>query len=79
MEMLDAVRAGRLEGLEAIRDRLAEDYVVCESKRDAVAIARMLTEVLLQISELSTGSEEKPLTALDELRKRREAREKKTG
>jgi hypothetical protein len=35
--------------------------------------------VLLQIDELEAPTVEKPLTALDELNKRREARAKKTG
>lgn len=74
MTLLDAVREGRLKGLEAIRDRLTEDLETCESKRDGVAISRLLTEVLEQIEELAAPLMEKPATPLDELRKRREVK-----
>lgn len=74
MELLDAVRAGRLKGLEALRDRLAQDLEGCESLRDGVAISRQLTDILAQIEELAAPLLEKPATPLDELRKRREVK-----
>ena len=79
MELTEATSQGRLAGLEAMRDRLARDLESCESLRDTVAISRLLAELLTQIEELKAPLTEKPLTALDELRRRRESREKKTG
>lgn len=79
MELSEATRQGRLAGLEAMRERLSRDLEGCESLRDTVAISRLLAELLSQIEELKAPLTEKPLTALDELRRRRESRDKKTG
>jgi hypothetical protein len=76
MALLDAVREGRLKGLEAIRDRLTLDLDGSESLRDTVALGRLLAEVLEQIEELAAPLAEKPSTPLDELRKRREVKSK---
>jgi len=70
---------GRLAGLVALRDRLAREIDTAEQSRDVAALSRQFSDVLLQIDELQAPLEEKPLTALDELNKRREARAKKTG
>jgi hypothetical protein len=70
---------GRLQGLIALRDRLAQEIDTAEQSRDVAALSRQFSDVLLQIDELEAPTLEKPLTALDELNKRREARAKKTG
>ena len=79
MSLKDAAPQGRLAGLRALRDRLAEEIDQCESSRDVAALANRFTDVLAQIDELDPQVIEKPKTALDELRSRREARTKKTG
>ena len=70
---------GRLVGLVALRDVLARQIDEAQQARDVAALSRQFTDVLLQIDELQAPLVEKPLTALDELNKRREARAKKTG
>ena len=79
MSLSEAARGGRLAGLVALRERLAAEIDACDSSRDVAALSIRFMDVLAQIDELSAGTEDKPLTALDELRKRREARSKKTG
>jgi hypothetical protein len=68
-----------LAGLVALRDRLAAEIDTAEQSRDVAALSRQFSDVLLQIEELEAPLVDKPLTALDELNKRREARAKKTG
>ena len=79
MSLSEEAPKGRLAGLVALRDRLAQEIDTAEQSRDVAALSRQFSDVLLQIDELSSGAEDKPLTALDELRKRREGRTKKTG
>lgn len=79
MSLSEEAPKGRLAGLVALRDRLAQEIDVAEQSRDVAALSRQFSDVLLQIDELEAPSLEKPLTALDELNKRREARAKKTG
>ena len=79
MSLSEEAPKGRLAGLVALRDRLAAEIDTAEQSRDVAALSRQFSDVLLQIDELEAPSAEKPLTALDELNKRREARAKKTG
>jgi len=79
MSLSEEAPKGRLAGLVALRDRLAQEIDTAEQSRDVAALSRQFSDVLLQIDELEAPSLEKPLTALDELNKRREARAKKTG
>jgi len=79
MTLLEEAPKGRLQGLIALRDRLAQEIDTAEQSRDVAALSRQFSDVLLQIDELEAPTLEKPLTALDELNKRREARAKKTG
>ena len=79
MSLSEEAPKGRLAGLVALRDRLAREIDTAEQSRDVAALSRQFSDVLLQIDELEAPSLEKPLTALDELNKRREARAKKTG
>jgi len=79
MSLSEEAPKGRLAGLVALRDRLAQEIDTAEQSRDVAALSRQFSDVLLQIDELEAPTLEKPLTALDELNKRREARAKKTG
>jgi len=79
MSLSDEAPKGRLAGLIALRDKLAAEIDTAEQSRDVASLSRQFTDVLLQIDELEAPTLEKPLTALDELNKRREARAKKTG
>ena len=79
MSLTEEAPKGRLAGLVALRDRLAQEIDTAEQSRDVAALSRQFSDVLLQIEELEAPTAEKPLTALDELNKRREARAKKTG
>jgi hypothetical protein len=79
MSLSEAAPQGRLAGLVALRDRLAREIDEAQQSRDVAALSRQFSDVLLQIDELEEPLAEKPLTALDELNKRREARAKKTG
>jgi hypothetical protein len=79
MSLSEEAPKGRLAGLVALRERLALEIDSAQQSRDVAALSRQFSDVLLQIEELEAPSVEKPLTALDELNKRREARAKKTG
>jgi hypothetical protein len=79
MSLSEEAPKGRLAGLIALRNKLAAEIDTAEQSRDVAALSRQFSDVLLQIEELEAPSLEKPLTALDELNKRREARAKKTG
>jgi hypothetical protein len=79
MSLSEEAPKGRLAGLVALRERLALEIDGAQQSRDVAALSRQFSDVLLQIEELKAPSVEKPLTALDELNKRREARAKKTG
>jgi hypothetical protein len=63
----------------ALSERLAREIDEAQQSRDVAALSRQFSDVLLQIDELEAPLVEKPLTALDELNRRREARAKKTG
>jgi hypothetical protein len=79
MSLSEAAPQGRLAGLVALRERLAREIDEAQQSRDVAALSRQFSDVLLQIDELEAPLVEKPLTALDELNRRREARAKKTG
>jgi hypothetical protein len=79
MSLSEEAPKGRLAGLIALRDRLALEIDSAAQSRDVAALSRQFSDVLLQIDELEAPMLEKPLTALDELNKRRESRAKKTG
>ena len=79
MSLSEEAPKGRLAGLVALRERLALEIDSAAQSRDVAALSRQFSDVLLQIEELEAPTLEKPLTALDELNKRREARSKKTG
>lgn len=68
----DSAAAGFLEGLEAVRDRIAADLEMCDSMRDRAALYMRLVDVLARIDEA------KPVAAkgdaVDEIAARRSAR-----
>jgi hypothetical protein len=79
MSLSEEAPKGRLAGLVALRERLALELDTATQPAAVAALSRQFSDVLLQIDELEAPMVEKPLTALDELNKRREARAKKTG
>lgn len=68
--LVDAVKVGRREGLEALRDELASSIIEAEPNARA-PLARQLTIVLEQLDSLPGGIEENPV---DELERRRAER-----
>ena len=78
MSLLEEARKGRLEGLKALRDYLADELDVCESARDKASLSLRFVDVLEQIDELTGGatSASAPSSPLDELRRKRAERSK---
>jgi hypothetical protein len=81
MSLSDEAPKGRLAGLVALRDRLAQEIDTAEQSRDVAALSRQFTDVLLQIDELSqadsaTGA---VATPLDGLMKKIAERQAKSG
>lgn len=74
--LVESVRSGsRLAALRALRDVIAETVAKTDSARDVASLSRQLMDVLGQIEAVEkTGPEERG-TPLDELEKRRVARE----
>ena len=74
--LLDAGREGRLQGLESLRDLLAEQLDSCESSRDAAALSLRFMDVLEQIADLSGkgSTTARPSSVTDEFTKRRRER-----
>jgi len=81
MSLFEEAPKGRLAGLVALRDRLAREIDTAEQSRDVAALSRQFSDVLLQIDELSSGAADasKPVSPLDELRRKRAERAGKTG
>lgn len=76
MSLSEEAPKGRLQGLVALRDRLAQEIDGCESSRDVAALSNRFQDVLREIDELSAPLLEKPKTPLDELNARRQVRSK---
>lgn len=76
MALLEEVRKGRREGLEALRDRLAEELDQCESSRDVAALSLRLADVLEQVANLTGQSAgvAQPVSSVDEFTSRRRGR-----
>lgn len=82
MSLIDAVKGDRRKGLEALRDRLAEEVErvaedgfcpACKRGSSSIApLAKQLTDVLAHLDALPKSTEGTPL---DELARRRENRE----
>lgn len=79
MSLLDEARKGRLDGLRALRDKLAGELDECESSRDVASLSLRLMDVLEQIADLSGGKSAKPAgeprSSVDEFTARRRKRE----
>ncbi len=75
-----AATGSRLTALRALRDSLAADLDGCQSLRDKASLSQRFMDTLAQIDELGGGvAEVREETALDEFRKRRNARKRTTA
>ena len=82
MNVSDAVSGGREAVLKALLIANAAKYDECESLRDAKALSLEIRDTVRELAEFEVADESrKPLTVIDELRLRREARakERKSG
>lgn len=82
MSVSDAVSGGREAVLKALLIANAAKYDECESLRDAKALSLEIRDTVRELAEFEVADESgKPLTGIDELRLRREARakERKSG
>lgn len=70
MGLPESVAAGRRQGLEAVRDRLAAELDEA-SGRDVASIGRELRMTLAELDQLPSGREE---SAVDDLAERRRTR-----
>lgn len=79
MSLSDAAPNGRLAGLVALRERLANEIDQCDSSRDVAALSIRFMDVLAQIDELNgpAAVSGAPVSPLDELRRKRA--ERKSG
>lgn len=82
MSVSSEVGNGRVAVLNALLVSNAEKYDGCESLRDAKALSVEIRDIVRELAEFEVPDESgKPLTGIDELRLRREARakERKSG
>jgi hypothetical protein len=80
MSIAEEAPKGRLAGLVALRDRLALELDSAEQSAAVAALSRQFTDVLLQIDELDVKpAVDAPASPLDEMRRRRAERARKTG
>lgn len=79
MSLSDAAPNGRLAGLVALRERLANEIDQCDSSRDVAALSIRFMDVLAQIDDLNgpAATAGTPVSPLDELRRKRA--ERKSG
>jgi hypothetical protein len=79
LSLSDAAPNGRLAGLVALRERLANEIDQCDSSRDVAALSIRFMDVLAQIDELNgpAAVSGAPVSPLDELRRKRA--ERKSG
>ena len=79
MSLSDAAPNGRLAGLVALRERLANEIDQCDSSRDVAALSIRFMDVLAQIDDLNgpAAAAGTPVSPLDELRRKRA--ERKSG
>ena len=80
MSIAEEAPKGRLAGLVALRDRLAVELDSAQQPAAVAALSRQFTDVLIQIDELDvTPAADAPISPLDEMRRRRAERARKTG
>ena len=76
MAVSDAVDSGRVEVLKALLRDVTRRYDEVESARDAKALAVEIRDIMGELDELEPPVVEKAKTPLDEVRAKREAKEK---
>lgn len=69
----DAVTTGELEGLRALRERLASEIDSCDSARDVAALSARLMEVMKRVAEIEAKAPAQASVA-DEIAERRRRR-----
>lgn len=77
MTLLDASRLGRLDGLRALRDYLAQSLDDGPNERDQAALALRLSKCLAEIDEIERDAARaaaQPASTADEIAARRDAR-----
>lgn len=82
MSVFDALASGREAAMRRQLERIAKEFDACDSLRDLKALSVELRDLQRELAELEVPDESgKPLTGIDELRLRREARakERKSG
>ena len=80
MSLSEEAPKGRLAGLVALRERLALELDTATQPAAVAALSRQFTDVLLQIDELDVKpAADAPVSPLDEMRRRRAERARKTG
>ena len=77
-DFVDAVAAGGVAALEAVRDRVAADLDECKSYRDRAALYRRLVDVLSKLDALRPAPA-RQLDGIDEIRERRARRGFRVG
>lgn len=73
MSLPDAVTTGELEGLRALRDRLASEIESCAAARDVAALSARLMEVMKRVAEIEAKAPAQSSVA-DEIAERRRRR-----
>ena len=82
MSVFDEIGNGREAFLRKQLERVAKEFDACKSLRDLKALSVELRDLQRELAEFEVPDESgKPLTGIDELRLRREARakERKSG
>lgn len=79
MSLTEEAPKGRLQGLIALRERLALELDNAQNPAAVAALSRQFTDVLLQIDELSANTESAPKTGKDMLEQRRKERASRAG
>ena len=79
MSLTEEAPKGRLPGLVALRDRLAQEIDTAEQSRDVAALSLQFSDVLLQIDELSVSAVSAPKTGKDMLEQKRKERATRSG
>ena len=79
MSLSEEAPKGRLAGLVALRERLAQEIDTAGQPAAVAALSRQFTDVLLQIDELSVSAVEAPKTGRDMLEQKRKERATRSG
>lgn len=79
MAVADSIEEGRVAMLRALLQSVTEKFDATDDPRNSKALSVEIREILAELDALAPKQVEKPSTSLDEVRKRREARLKKSG